>query len=138
MAPSVGALRHRVMVARRTRAPDPDFGFVETMTLTAYAWANIVAATEGVTWLDDATDATQPAVTHKFTVRRDRATNLPDARTYIVHANRRYKVLRVREEDQTGQFITLLAAAQETGAAGEDVPGWVLVDEAGGTLVSFP
>src|SRR3954469_783275 len=86
--PCIGELRHRIRVARRTRAPDPDFGFQEVMTLVAEVWADIGHANAGVNYLDDATDAEAPGVTHVFTVRRDRRVTLPDARTYVVHGGR--------------------------------------------------
>src|SRR4051794_41471274 len=70
--PNIGELRHRIRVARRTRAPDPDFGFQEVMTLVAEIWADVTHANAGVNYLDDATNAEAPGVTHVFTVRRDR------------------------------------------------------------------
>jgi head-tail adaptor len=137
-APSIGDLRQRVMVARRNRAPDLDFGFVETMTLLGEAWARIEQTRDGVGYLDDATDAAGPEVTHEFTLRRDPLVNLPDARTYVIHGGRRYKVLRVREDDQTGRHICLLCAMQESGPDGPDLPGWVLNAPDGTPLVSSP
>jgi hypothetical protein len=92
--PCIGELRHRIRVARRTRAPDPDFGFQEVMTLVA--------------------------------------------RTCVVHGGRRHKVLRVREEDQTGRFIALLCAVQEIDPNDPSAPGWILTTEGGEMLVAYP
>src|SRR4051794_41972945 len=77
--PCIGELRHRIQVARRSRAPDPDFGYQEVMTLVAEVWADIGHANSGVNYLDDATDAEAPGVTHVFTVRRDRRGEPPEA-----------------------------------------------------------
>ncbi len=136
--PCIGELRHRIQVARRSRAPDPDFGYQEVMTLVAEVWADIGHANTGVNYLDDATDAEAPGVTHVFTVRRDRRVTLPDARTYVVHGGRRHKVLRVREEDQTGRFLALLCAVQEIDPNDPSAPGWILTTEGGEQLVAYP
>src|SRR3954468_23693496 len=102
--PCIGELRHRIQVARRTRAPDPDFGFQEVMTLVAEVWANVGHANSGVSYLDNATDAEAPGVTHIFTVRRDRRVNLPDARTYVVHGGGGPKGVRGGGGGPSGPF----------------------------------
>lgn len=137
--PTVGALRHLVMLARRTRAPDADFGFNETMTLFQTTWAAVDALAPGVSLVGDTAEGGEaPPATHHFTIRRDPVIPLPDARTYVVHNNRRYRMLAVREMDQEGRFLTLVTTAQETGPGGEDVPGWVLQGPDGEVLVSYP
>src|SRR3982750_1857144 len=81
--PCIGELRHRIQVARRSRAPDPDFGYQEVMTLVAEVWADIEHSNSGVNYLDDATDAEAPGVTHIFTVRRDRRGAPPGGRGHL-------------------------------------------------------
>lgn len=111
--PGIGNLRQRIRLVRRTRAPDLEFGFDEELAELGHVWAEMEQV-GNMTLLDDATDDSTPGVTHVFTVRRDPLVNRPDARTYLIHEGRRFKIVRVRDEDQTGRFIALLCVVEQT------------------------
>jgi hypothetical protein len=111
--PTIGDLRHPIIIAKRTRMPDLDFGFTEQLTVVRQCWSRMTNI-EGVPY--SGTDSSREGtwMTHEFLVRRDPDLDTyPGDNHYVVWRNRRYHIGGVWEYDREQRFIGLLATVEQ-------------------------